>query len=214
MRDTPFVGRERQLQTLNDAFDAVANGRAAAVSVHGPSGIGKSALVRRFLEPDRRARRRRRALRPLLRERVGALQGARRRGRRSEPPPRVASTPGRRAPPAARRAGADASVPRAAAGATPSPTRAGTREPGVRDPIELRRRAFDALRELLGRLAQPPVARRLHRRPAVGRRGQRRPARGAASASGRACHAHAVVLPQRGDRREAVPAGAARTGRP
>ena len=34
---------------LNEAFRAVMNGGAAAVSVYGPSGIGKSALVRRFL---------------------------------------------------------------------------------------------------------------------------------------------------------------------
>jgi hypothetical protein len=49
LRDTPFVGRDRQLGVLNDAFVAVMHGGAAAVSVHGPSGIGKSALVRRFL---------------------------------------------------------------------------------------------------------------------------------------------------------------------
>ena len=49
IRDAPFVGRARQLQVLNDAFATVMNGGAAAVSVYGPSGIGKSALVRRFL---------------------------------------------------------------------------------------------------------------------------------------------------------------------
>jgi len=47
--DAPFIGRNRQLQLLHDAFLAVTNGDAAAVSVHGPSGIGKSALVRHFL---------------------------------------------------------------------------------------------------------------------------------------------------------------------
>jgi eukaryotic-like serine/threonine-protein kinase len=49
MRDTLFVGRAHQLSMLTDAFLAVANGGAAAVSVYGPSGIGKSALVRRFV---------------------------------------------------------------------------------------------------------------------------------------------------------------------
>ena len=34
---------------LNEAFRAVMNGGAAAMSVYGPSGIGKSALIRRFL---------------------------------------------------------------------------------------------------------------------------------------------------------------------
>ena len=49
MRDTPFVGRDGQRQVLNDAFRAVVNGRAAAVCVSGLSGIGKTALVRNFL---------------------------------------------------------------------------------------------------------------------------------------------------------------------
>ena len=48
-RDTPFVGRNRQLQALTEAFEAVKSGRASTASVYGPSGIGKSALVRRFL---------------------------------------------------------------------------------------------------------------------------------------------------------------------
>jgi eukaryotic-like serine/threonine-protein kinase len=47
--ETPFVGRARQLQVLDDAFAALTTRRATAVSIHGPSGIGKSALVRRFL---------------------------------------------------------------------------------------------------------------------------------------------------------------------
>ena len=82
-------------RSLNDAFAAVVNGGAAAVSVYGPSGIGKSALVRRFLGQFGDARRRRRPLRSLLRERVGAVQGARRRRRRPEPLSRVASAPSR-----------------------------------------------------------------------------------------------------------------------
>ena len=49
LRDTPFVGRVGQLHALNAAFQAVMNGNAAAVSVSGPSGIGKSALVRCFV---------------------------------------------------------------------------------------------------------------------------------------------------------------------
>ena len=48
-RDTPFVGRDRQLEALTEAFLAVKHGAASAVSVFGPSGIGKSALVQRFL---------------------------------------------------------------------------------------------------------------------------------------------------------------------
>jgi len=46
----PLVGRDSHLQALRDAFAATARGQAVAVHVHGPSGAGKSALVRRFLE--------------------------------------------------------------------------------------------------------------------------------------------------------------------
>jgi eukaryotic-like serine/threonine-protein kinase len=49
IRDASFVGRDRQLRALSGAFDSVVEGHAKAVCVYGPSGIGKSALVRRFL---------------------------------------------------------------------------------------------------------------------------------------------------------------------
>jgi eukaryotic-like serine/threonine-protein kinase len=46
-----FVGRASELDTLRATFDAVVAGRAArAVIVAGESGIGKSALARRFLD--------------------------------------------------------------------------------------------------------------------------------------------------------------------
>jgi serine/threonine protein kinase len=46
-----FVGRAAELDTLRATFDAVVAGRAArAVIVAGESGIGKSALVRRFFD--------------------------------------------------------------------------------------------------------------------------------------------------------------------
>jgi hypothetical protein len=44
-----FVGRERELDALRDALAKVRGGSPAAVCVHGPSGMGKSALVRHFL---------------------------------------------------------------------------------------------------------------------------------------------------------------------
>ena len=47
--DTPFVGRRRELEVLGDAYAAVTRGRAVSVYVCGPSGIGKSALMRSFL---------------------------------------------------------------------------------------------------------------------------------------------------------------------
>ena len=45
-----FVGRERQLAELNDAFHATRSGRAVTVYVDGESGMGKSTLVRTFLD--------------------------------------------------------------------------------------------------------------------------------------------------------------------
>src|SRR5712692_10569626 len=44
-----FVGREQHLEALRDAFQTSKAGRAVIVAVHGGSGMGKSALVRRFL---------------------------------------------------------------------------------------------------------------------------------------------------------------------
>jgi hypothetical protein len=49
MREIPFVGRRWQLELLRESFQATRQGRAAGVYVCGPSGIGKSALVRSFL---------------------------------------------------------------------------------------------------------------------------------------------------------------------
>jgi serine/threonine protein kinase len=46
----PFVGRERQLSELNDALRATKNGQPVIALVHGISGIGKSTLVRHFVE--------------------------------------------------------------------------------------------------------------------------------------------------------------------
>jgi hypothetical protein len=47
---TPFVGREQHLEALRNAFRTMKGGRTVTVAVHGGSGMGKSALVRRFLE--------------------------------------------------------------------------------------------------------------------------------------------------------------------
>ena len=45
-----FVGREEELAMLSRAFEARARGRAVTVLLSGASGMGKSALARRFLE--------------------------------------------------------------------------------------------------------------------------------------------------------------------
>jgi len=48
-REAPFVGRASHLELLRQAFRAMKDGRSATVYVRGASGMGKSALVRRFL---------------------------------------------------------------------------------------------------------------------------------------------------------------------
>ena len=48
--DAPFVGRQHQLDTLRRAHREALSGRPMPVAIHGPSGIGKSALVRHFLD--------------------------------------------------------------------------------------------------------------------------------------------------------------------
>src|SRR6267378_2326113 len=46
----PFVGRERHFSELKEAFEATQQGRTVTVYIHGGSGMGKSALVQRFVE--------------------------------------------------------------------------------------------------------------------------------------------------------------------
>jgi serine/threonine protein kinase len=152
-RATIFVGRERHLETLEQAFATVKARRPAAVLVYGGSGMGKSSLIRRFLErvqaqsPEIVVLRGRcyqresvpyKALDSLVDELSIYLQDL----------PQVEAV-------ALMPRGSDAlvrlfpvlrqvEVPfRPAANAAP-----------VVDPQELRRRAFGALRELLGRMAE------------------------------------------------------------
>jgi len=49
-KEPPFVGRHWQLDGLETALRKVKLGTAAAIYVHGPSGIGKSALIQCFLD--------------------------------------------------------------------------------------------------------------------------------------------------------------------
>ena len=48
--ETPFVGRARELSRLHDALRAIEKDVPVTVMLRGPSGIGKSALVRHFLQ--------------------------------------------------------------------------------------------------------------------------------------------------------------------
>ena len=53
-RMPPLIGRDPHLQALAAAFDATSTGHLVAVFMSGPSGVGKSALLRQFLEDLRR----------------------------------------------------------------------------------------------------------------------------------------------------------------
>ncbi|MDX6696034.1 MAG: eukaryotic-like serine/threonine-protein kinase [Blastocatellia bacterium] len=53
-RDGAFIGREQQMKALDDAFTATRAGSAVTLYIHGVSGMGKSAVVRHFLEQTHR----------------------------------------------------------------------------------------------------------------------------------------------------------------
>ena len=148
----PFVGRERQLEALRDAFRTLKSGRALTVAVHGGSGMGKSALVRRYLDELRSGNGEAVVLAGRCYEResvpykaLDALIDALSRYLRRLPSAQAeAFLPHdilalARVFPVLRQVGAVARARRAVL--------------EIPDSIELRRRAFAALRELLVRLA-------------------------------------------------------------
>ena len=50
LETAPFIGREKHLEELTDAFNATRKGQTTTVYVHGSSGMGKTSLVRHFLD--------------------------------------------------------------------------------------------------------------------------------------------------------------------
>jgi serine/threonine protein kinase/tetratricopeptide (TPR) repeat protein len=155
---TPFIGRERQLRELRDALALIRRGQTVTVHLHGGSGMGKTALARHFLDELRTNQ-----------PEVVILEG--RCFERESVPYKaldgvvdsltkyLLSLPGRKA---------EALMPRevlALARLFPvmlqvdSVFNAPQREHEIPDQFTLRRKAFAALRELLGRISdrQPLV---------------------------------------------------------
>jgi eukaryotic-like serine/threonine-protein kinase len=158
LHSVPFIGRERHQRELLDAFNATRQGQTVTVYVHGDSGVGKSSLVKHFLDHLR------------IHESDAVILEGRCYERESVPYKALdgvidSLTKYLMALPEAK---AEASMPRdvlALARLFPvmlqvdSVFNAPQREQEIPDPFTLRRRAFAALRELLGRISdrQPLV---------------------------------------------------------
>ena len=151
-RHSVLVGRERHLAVLREALEESERGGTVVVAVHGGSGMGKSALVRQFLDG--------------VRSRKGVTVLAGRCFERESVPYKALDSlmdnlsRHLKSLPAAR---VEALMPRevlALARVFPVLRRveavAGARRRilEIRDAHELRRRAFDAFRELMARIAE------------------------------------------------------------
>jgi serine/threonine protein kinase/tetratricopeptide (TPR) repeat protein len=156
--ESSFIGRERLLAELHDAFSATREGETVAVYIHGKSGMGKSALMRKFLAQFKEQQRKAIVLQGRCYERESvpykALDGV-----VDSLSKHLASIPHDRA---------EALMPRnslALARVFPVMLQvdaifnARPARPETIDLFTLRRQAFGALRELLGRIAnrQPLV---------------------------------------------------------
>ena len=209
--EPPFVGRHRQLDALETALREAKHGTATAVYVHGPSGIGKSALVQCFLD------------RVLNREDVVVLRG---RCYEYESVPykaldgvidslsqHLSALP---------RSQADPLLPPDLAAlsrlfpvmlqveAAASVRHARTRE---RRSLRLAAASIHGAARTADPHGGPATARRLHRRPSLGGRRQRGAARGAAAPPAGTSDPDDRLPSHRRDRVQAVPAGVARAHR-
>ncbi|MDX6498181.1 MAG: eukaryotic-like serine/threonine-protein kinase [Blastocatellia bacterium] len=150
--ESVFIGRERLLAELHDAFSATREGESVSVYVHGNSGMGKSTLVRTFLDQIKEQKRRPIVLQGRCYERESvpykALDGV-----VDDLSKQLASM---------RHGRAEALMPRnSVALARVFPVmlqvdaifNARSARPETVDLFTLRRQAFGALRELLGRIA-------------------------------------------------------------
>jgi eukaryotic-like serine/threonine-protein kinase len=148
--EVPLVGRDTELARLEEAFATTRAGKMAAVFVSGASGIGKSALVRRFVDTLRggavvlegRCFERESVAYNALDAVVDALSGELRR----VDPLELAKLTPRHLP--------ELCSVFPVLGRVASFGAEAERGSLVLDPLEVRRRAFAAFRQLLGRLAE------------------------------------------------------------
>jgi serine/threonine protein kinase/tetratricopeptide (TPR) repeat protein len=154
----PFIGRDGDLQALSTAFDATQQGRTVTVYIHGSSGMGKTALVRHFVEQLRDQEQNLVLLQGRCYERESvpykALDGvvdSLNQYLMSLPEAKAVALMPREAYALARLFPVMLQVD--------SVFNSPQREQEIRDPLTLRRRAFGALRELLARISdrQPLV---------------------------------------------------------
>ena len=164
-----LIGRERELNELNEAFSFTRRGQTVTVYLHGSSGMGKSALAQRFLDKLRNADSNVVILEGRCYERESvpykALDGvvdSLTKYLMSLPEGKAAAVLPREIHALARLFPVMLQVD--------SVFNAPQLEQEIPDPVTLRRKAFAALRELLGRIAESTAARSLHRRFAVVRR--------------------------------------------
>jgi eukaryotic-like serine/threonine-protein kinase len=151
-RSKVFVGRREQIHQLNIAFDIICQGHAAVALLHGPSGTGKTTLAEWFLES--------------ISQQAGTLVLTGRCYEQETVPYKavdslvdrlgrfVSTLPEEQV---------EAVLPRDAASLAsifpvlervPAFAEARRRRGVATDPIELRRRAFLALRDMLGRIGE------------------------------------------------------------
>ena len=151
-RPNVFVGRGEQIRQLNTAFDAICQGQPAVALLHGPSGTGKTTLAEWFLES-------------ILQQSGTLILTGRCYEQETVPYKAVDSLVDRlgRFVSALPGAQVEAVLPRDAASLAsifpvleriPSFGEARRRRGVATDLVELRRRAFLALRDMLGRIGE------------------------------------------------------------
>jgi len=150
---TPFVGRERQLRELEDAFNLTRSGQTVTVHLHGSSGMGKTAVARHFLDQLSDSKSEVVTLEGRCYERESvpykALDGvvdSLTKYLLSLPEAKAGELMPREVPALARLFPVMLQVD--------AVFNAPQREQEVPDPFSLRRKAFAALRELLGRICE------------------------------------------------------------